>query len=45
LRAAGEPFGQEGACHASDEIPAGEAEVDLVLGAPVGDADCGEDFG
>jgi len=45
LRAAGESFGQEGAGHAGDEVPAGEAEVDLVLGAAVGYADCGEDFG
>jgi hypothetical protein len=45
LGAAGEFFGQEGAGDAGDEVPAGEAEVDLVLGAAVGYADCGEDFG
>jgi len=45
LRAAGELFGEEGAGHAGDEVPAGEAEVDLVLFAAVGYADCCEDFG
>lgn len=45
LRAAGEFLGEEGACHAGDEVPAGEAQVDLVLFAAVGDADCCKDFG
>jgi hypothetical protein len=45
LGAAGEFLGEEGAGDAGDEVPAGEAEVDLVLGAAVGYANCGEDFG
>jgi hypothetical protein len=45
LRAAGEGLGEEGAAHAGEEVPAGEAEVDLVLLAAVGNADGGEDFG
>jgi hypothetical protein len=45
LRATGEFLGEEGAGDAGDEVPAGEAEVNLVLFAAVGYADCGEDFG
>jgi hypothetical protein len=36
---------QKCAGHASDEVPAGQAQVDLILLAAVCDAYCGENFG
>lgn len=41
LGAAVELFREECAGHAGDEVPAGQSKVDLVLLAPVCDADCG----